>query len=108
MSKIESLDWNIRRGIHGVTDSMAEPLLRYEIHQGKAQLVPALAQKWWSEQNGKVWYFQIREGLRWSDGEPFHPQSLLDSLERILRPETGSIYITYFTKWIKGAQRFSS
>lgn len=33
-------------------------------------ITPFVAESWESSDNGKAWTFNLREGLRWSDGEP--------------------------------------
>jgi len=33
--------------------------------------IPALATEWWFSEDGRTVYFRVREGLKWSDGEPF-------------------------------------
>lgn len=38
---------------------------------GATELRPRLAHKWESNEDGSVWTIYLREGLKWSDGEPF-------------------------------------
>jgi len=43
----------------------------------KKQPVPGLAEKWDIEQDGKVYTFHLRKGLKWSDGHPFTADDLV-------------------------------
>lgn len=55
-----------------------EPLIRE--HQG--QVVPAAAEKWEISEDGLVYTFHLREGMKWSDGEPLLAQHYVDSVKR--------------------------
>jgi len=45
--------------------------------------------------DGKVWTFHIRPGVKWSDGEPLTARDVAYTYNRILRQELG-MYIGYF------------
>ena len=104
---LHNLDWNKRRTFQGVTESIAEPLIKYRFKEGKITLEPALAEKWWSKKNDTQWFIKIRSNLKWSNGKPFLAESILHSLERILNPKTGSHEAFYFLR-IKGAKDYYS
>jgi peptide/nickel transport system substrate-binding protein len=42
-----------------------------EYDNGTQQIKPGLAQSWETSPDGRVWTFHLRQGVRWSDGEPF-------------------------------------
>ncbi|CCU85589.1 MULTISPECIES: ABC transporter substrate-binding protein [Mesotoga] len=42
-----------------------------ESDEGGMPTLPGLAKKWWFSEDGLTFFVQIREGLQWSDGEPF-------------------------------------
>ncbi len=46
------------------------------------EIVPSLALSWKSENNGKVWIFKLREGIKFHDGTPFNADAVLFSFNR--------------------------
>jgi peptide/nickel transport system substrate-binding protein len=58
------------------------------------QPVPDLATEWSTSDDGKVWTFQIREGMTWSDGEPLTARDIAYTYNRILDTEHWA-YIQY-------------
>jgi oligopeptide transport system substrate-binding protein len=49
------------------------------------QAVPAVATRWESSKDGKVWTFYLRENARWSNGEPVTAHDFVQSWERTVR-----------------------
>ncbi|MGZ0147037.1 ABC transporter substrate-binding protein [Kribbella sp. WER1] len=43
---------------------------------------PGLAEKWEIEEDGKVYVFHLREGVKWSDGKPFTTDDLMFAYEK--------------------------
>ncbi|OQW49010.1 MAG: hypothetical protein A4S09_12920 [Proteobacteria bacterium SG_bin7] len=41
-----------------------------------------LASSWHSKNNDKVWVFKIRKGLKFENGDPIHPENIVNSLMR--------------------------
>ena len=37
---------------------------------GDFHTIPGLAESWKSSDDGKTWTYKLRDGLKWSDGEP--------------------------------------
>ncbi|MBL7009304.1 MAG: peptide ABC transporter substrate-binding protein [Planctomycetes bacterium] len=56
------------------------------------ELLPALAESWESGDGFRWWRFQLRPGLRWSDGSPLTAQDLEQSWRRLTDPATGAGY----------------
>ena len=52
--------------------------------------VPVLATDWEIEEDGKVWTFTLREGVKFHDGEEMTSEDVKFSLERLKDPETNS------------------
>ncbi|TVQ06329.1 MAG: ABC transporter substrate-binding protein [Leptolyngbya sp. DLM2.Bin27] len=50
------------------------------------ETVPALAESWEIEDEGKVLIFTLRDGLRWSDGEPLTVEDVLFTYEVLFNP----------------------
>jgi peptide/nickel transport system substrate-binding protein len=54
------------------------------------QLSPALAESWEQSEDRLTWTFHLREGVTFSNGDPFTAADALFSFERIADPELGS------------------
>ena len=53
-------------------------------------LKPGLAERWEVGVDGLVWTFELRDGLRWSDGEPLDAHDFVYSFRRLVDPATAS------------------
>ncbi|MBI3912061.1 MAG: ABC transporter substrate-binding protein [Armatimonadetes bacterium] len=67
------------------------------------RLVPDLASRWEMSADGREYRFTLRPGIRFSNGEPVTAAAFKYSLERVLRPETGSNLRSFFAV-IEGAE----
>lgn len=71
----------VRMAHRGPSDStgyyrtVREPLVNY--NPSLTQVQPNLAESWDISEDGKVITYHLREGLRWSDGEPFTTEDVL-------------------------------
>lgn len=80
-------DWNRISSDWLVAANIMEGLVQYN---EDLSLKPALAQSWNLSADRKVLTFQLKPGVRWSDGEPLAAQHFCDSWERVLNPESSS------------------
>ncbi len=64
-----------------------EPLLIYD-RQGN--LIPWLAQNWTMGPDGKLWIINLRQDVKWANGDEFTSADVKFSLERYLTPEAKS------------------
>lgn len=76
----------------GVMLATMEGLVRY-VHHGEGEeqeyvMEPAEAEKWETSEDGTVWTFHLRDGLKWQDGEPVTADQYVYSLQRSADPET--------------------
>jgi oligopeptide transport system substrate-binding protein len=69
-------------------------------------VVPDLAQSWDISQNGLVWTFHLRNGIRWSDGRPITAHDFRDAWRRALSPALRSAYAKAEMQNIRGARRY--
>lgn len=53
---------------------------------------PGLAQSVHSNEDGRVWTVQLRDGLKWSDGEPITNADVIYTLSLIQNPVVNSVY----------------
>lgn len=54
------------------------------------QPIPVLAESWESAENGKVWTFHLRKGVKWHDGRDFTAKDVLWTMKRVLDPKLDS------------------
>ena len=66
---------------------------------------PACASSWEISPDGMTWTFHLRDGLKWSDGQPITASHFRDGFLRAIDPETGSPY-AYYGFFIKNAEAF--
>jgi len=60
-------------------------------------IVPSLAERWEISDDGLRYVFHLRQGLRWSDGEPLTAHDVEYGIKRVLNPESpGSSVAIYF------------
>jgi oligopeptide transport system substrate-binding protein len=87
--------WPLRHLFVGLT--MKEP-------DGK--IVPAMAEKWDISQDQKTYTFHLRDGLKWSNGDPLTAHDFEYAWKYALNPNTASNY-AYQLYYIKGAQQYN-
>lgn len=57
---------------------------------------PGAAESWSVSEDGRVYRFRLREGLRWSDGKPLTAEDFVYSYRRLMDPATGSRLVAVF------------
>jgi oligopeptide transport system substrate-binding protein len=67
---------------------------------------PGMAERWDISEDQRTYIFHLRQGVKWSDGEPVTANDFVQSWRRALLPETGSDYATLMHV-IQGARAFS-
>ncbi len=60
--------------------------------RGNATLVPGAAERWDVSEDGKTYTFHLREGARWSDGEPVTAHDFEYAWKRAVDPNTMAGY----------------
>jgi len=68
-------------------------------------VVPAAARRWHVQDGGLRYLFELRPGLRWSDGAPLTALDFVAAWLRNLHPETGAALASYLFA-IRGAAAF--
>lgn len=76
------------------------------VDEATSQAAPAAAESWAASEDGLTWTFRLREGLRWSNGEPLTSGDFAASWRRILTPSLASEY-AYLLYPIRNAQAFN-
>jgi oligopeptide transport system substrate-binding protein len=67
---------------------------------------PDLADSWEPSENGLVWTFHLRDGIRWSNDTPITAEDFRRSWLRALAPTTSSAYARAEMQNIRGARRY--
>ena len=58
--------------------------------KGEAEIVPWLAERWEVSEDGLVWTFTLREGVRFHDGTPLDAEAVKFTFDRFMDPETSN------------------
>lgn len=69
-------------------------------------LVGGCAKNWDISNDGLVYTFHLRDGLKWSDGSALTAEDFVYSLQRVLTPATTAQYLSMVTDYVKNAQEF--
>jgi peptide/nickel transport system substrate-binding protein len=59
-------------------------------------LKPVLATSWSPNTDGSVWTFKIRQGVKFTNGEPMNADAVVASVERLVNPKNGSNALSAF------------
>ncbi|MDR2759863.1 MAG: peptide ABC transporter substrate-binding protein [Spirochaetaceae bacterium] len=96
----------------GITNnSFAAPFL-FNLFEGLItydkdnNIIPALAESWTISDDGTVYTFRLRAGLKWSDGSPLTARDFVYSYFRVLDPKVAAQYSVMFTDFVKGAEEY--
>lgn len=92
-SEPNTLDAQKGSDIYGnkIINNINEPLLRMgEKEDGTNEILPAAAEKYEVSDDGLVYTFHLREGLKWEDGEPLTAKDYEYGIKRAVDPATGS------------------
>jgi oligopeptide transport system substrate-binding protein len=101
----ETLDWNrAHTPIESyVLTNIMEGLLTFD---GNLKVVSALATDWKISPDGKVYTFNIRQGVKWTDGVELTAEDFVYSWKRLLSPVTAASY-AYMLFDIVGAEDYN-
>ena len=109
ISEPQTLDWTLSADASAswVIDNLMDGLTQFDAASASTMsLKPALALKWEPSDQARKWKFTLRENVKWSDGQPFQAQQILDGWERLLKKATGAQY-AYSLFGIKNAQAYN-
>ena len=74
-----------------VLHNIYETLTRYDINTEKIE--PLLAEEWTSNEDGTVWNFKLRQGVKFHDGAELNAEAVKKSIERTMDLQMGAAYI---------------
>lgn len=100
------LDPHVVTGVveHHLLSSMFEGLC--DLDPKELKPIPAAAESWDISPDRTVYTFTIRDGARWSNGDPLTAHDFVYSYRRILSPALASEY-AYLLHCIRGARAFN-
>jgi oligopeptide transport system substrate-binding protein len=67
---------------------------------------PGLAARWDISPDGLRYTFHLRDGLRWSDGEPLTAQDIVWSAHRLIQPALGSSHVEDSLIFVRGVRAY--
>ena len=79
-----------------------EPLAHFT---PESEVVPAAAESWDISEDGRTYTFHLRDGIRFSNGDPVTANDFLYAWRRAILPDTAAKYSALFFN-IKGARAF--
>ncbi len=76
---------------------------------GSGKVIPGAAESWEVSADGLTYTFRLRDGLKWSNGDPLLAQDFVAGVQRTLNPETASDkgYYFYSVIQVKGAKELA-
>jgi len=83
--------------------NISEGLTRLD-KNGKAEA--ALATSWEVSPDGKTYTFKLREGIKWTNGDPVTAHDFEYSWKRTLNPDTKAEY-SFMVAWVKGGAAYN-
>lgn len=66
------------------------------------QVAEGQAEKWEASEDGLTWTFQLRDGLKWSDGSDLTANDFVYSWKRVCDPEVASPYVDTVLSMVEG------
>jgi oligopeptide transport system substrate-binding protein len=90
----ETLDYHKARSTQAaeVLRDLGEGLAGYS---AAGELIPAAAESWDIADDGLVYTFHLREGLRWSNGDALTADHFVAGMRRLVNPATAAFYAQY-------------
>ena len=104
MNNPSSLDPILVQDQYGVTviRQLFEGLVQFD---PQLMVLPALAQTWRLEKNGKAYHFELRQDAQFHNGAPVTAEDVIFSIRRLIRASTPPAILPQLLK-IKGAQAY--
>ncbi len=87
----ETLDPHRARSVQAaeILRDLGEGLAGYT---ASGELVPAAAERWEVSDDGLTYTFHLRDGLKWSNGDPLTAQHFVAGMRRLVNPATAAFY----------------
>jgi peptide/nickel transport system substrate-binding protein len=76
-------------GGYGVTAQCFEFLCTLD--SSGSDIAPGLAEKWTANEDGSVWTFNLRSGVKWQDGSDFTADDVIATMARLVQAENSGL-----------------
>ncbi|WP_235993041.1 peptide ABC transporter substrate-binding protein [Heyndrickxia sporothermodurans] len=73
----------------------------------EGKIVEGMAEKWETSEDGLTWTFHLRDGIKWSNGDPVTAEDFEYAWKFVLNPKNASTY-AYQLYYLKGGTEFNS
>ena len=73
----------------------------------EGEIVPAVAESWEASEDGKTMTFKLKDGLKWSNGDPITANDFEYAWKHALNPETAADY-AYQLYYLKGGAAYNA
>src|SRR3990172_4542386 len=67
-----------------------------KFNPGDLKVVPDLATLWTQAENGRIWVFKLRRGVKWHDGRPFSAADVKFTFDAIVDPRNRALFRSTF------------
>lgn len=97
----------------GISQGSVQSTIYAALYEGlvtvdeSGNIVPAAAESWDISEDGLVYTFHLRDGLKWSDGKPVTADDFVYSWLRVLNPETASTYSWFVEMFINNGTEYA-
>lgn len=88
----QTLDWTLGDVPISIIQNTMRGLFKVD---AMGSVLPDLTQSFKTQNKDRTWIFEIKKGLKWSDGVELEAAHFVQSFKRLLDPKTGSTY-AYF------------
>jgi len=99
----KSMDMGVSLYSTGGTEFLFERLTMFGLD---GELLPGVAERWESSDDGRIWTFHLRPDARWSDGRQVTAHDFEYTFRRFLHPDAGNVYAFLYYD-IKGARSYN-
>lgn len=101
-----SLDPPLAQGTHEswILENVFEGLMTFD---EKGELVPGMAEDYEISEDGLTYTFTLRDGIKWSNGDPVTAEDFEFSWKRALDPELAADY-AHILYYIEGAEAYNT
>ena len=86
-----------------ILTNVFEGLVSYDADNN---IIPGNAESWELSEDGTVYTFHLREGLKWSDGSDLTAKDYVYGWMRVITPEVGSLFADQMLPYIVNAQEY--
>ncbi|MBS4209284.1 peptide ABC transporter substrate-binding protein [Bacillus sp. FJAT-50079] len=88
--------WILEHAFEGLTKKTPE-----------GEIIPGMAETWDVSDDGLIWTFHLKDGMKWSNGDPVVAEDFEYAWKFALNPESASDY-AYQLYYLEGAEEYNS